>query len=362
MGRLSRYLLRLFAADTLVLLAVAAILLFLYRTLRLFDGIAAKGEGLLTLIGQSALGMPEILPVFTSVCIGAGLGRTLRSLQSTGELQIIHSSRLSGTLARAVFNYALLATLVVLLISHVVEPICSRLSNEWSARITADFVGRSLVPHKFVDVADGVTLVIGSRDRNGTIGDFFADDRRSPETRRTYIAKTAEILQDDKGYVLQLRNGVVQYMTAEKELSTISFDRYDLAVDRLTGETEVKDTAALSTSFSLISSWLNTGEWPSGAVKELAQRSYEGLRVLAICLFTAAIAAFPSGARRRFRFPIELTVLAASVVERVVTSNTPLRGLISEATGSLVLLLIGAVILVARLRGLRPVRSQRATA
>ena len=362
MGRLSRYLLRLFAADTLVLLAVAAILLFLYRTLRLFDGIAAKGEGLLTLIGQSALGMPEILPVFASVCIGAGLGRTLRSLQSTGELQIIHSSRLSGTLSRAVFYYALLAALAVLVISHVIEPISSRLSSEWSARITADFVGRSLVPHKFVEVTDGVTLVIGSRDRDGAVGDFFADDRRSPETRRTYISKSAEISQDEQGYVLQLRDGVVQYMTAEGELSTISFDRYDLAVDRLTGETEVKDTVALTTSIDFFLSWLNTGQWPSGAVKELAQRSFEGLRVLAICLLTAAIGAFPSGARRRFRFPIELTVLAASIAERVITSNAPVRGLISEATGSLVLLLIGAIILIVRLRGFRPVHSRRAVA
>lgn len=362
MGRLGSYLLRLFAADALALVSVAAVLLFLFQTLRLFDGIAAKGQGLMTLLGQSALGMPEVLLIFTYICLGIGLGRALRNLQASGELQIIHSSRLTGTLMRSVFNYALLGALAVLVIAHVVDPLTKRISNDWSARITADFVGRSLVPHQFTEVTDGVTLVIGSRDRNGVIGDFFADDRRSPETRRTYIANTAEISQDDQGYVLQLRSGVVQYMTSDKEFSTISFDRYDLAVDRLTGNTEVRDTVGQTTSVDLVSGWLATGEWASGAVRSLAQRSFEGLRVLAICLIAAALAAFPSGARRRFRVPIELTVLGVAIVERGITSYAPVRGLISDATGALVLLIVAVIILAVRLRVFRPVRRRSAHA
>ena len=88
MKRLSLYLARLFAVDAIALFAVAVFLLFLIQCLRIFDVVSVKGQSILTLLGQALLTMPSLAVVFLYVCVGIGLGRALRNIQSNQELHI----------------------------------------------------------------------------------------------------------------------------------------------------------------------------------------------------------------------------------------------------------------------------------
>lgn len=353
MARLSRYLLKLFSAEALALFGVAALLLFLIQCLRLFDVVSDKGQSLVTLLGQAMLGMPGLGLVFLYVCLGIGLGRTLRNLQGTSELQVIHASGLVGALLRAIGLYALGGAAILLLLAHILDPLSVRTASSWTASIAADLVTRSMIPHKFTDVVPGVSMVIGSRDNRGNITDFFADDHRG-ETRRTYFARSAIIAQDEEGYVLRLSQGALQYMNADHRFSQISFDRYDLALDRLTGPSEVRDGIGNSTSLDLIATALSSGD--PEVIRTLIKRTGEAFRVIALCLFVTALAAFPTGKRRRFEVPIELAVLGAAFVERAVTSYLPGSGWLQLGTGSILLALAALVILAVRLRVFSPAR------
>ncbi len=352
MGRLSRYLLRLFFSEAMALFVVAAFLLFLIQCLRLFDVVSNKGQSLLTLLGQAALGMPSLGIVFLYVCLGIGLGRALRNLQGTSELGIIHASALLPALLRAIGAYALGGALVVLFLAHIVDPASQKSSNNWAASIAADLVSRSMVPHKFTDLVTGVSMVIGARDFAGNISDFFADDTRDTEQRRTYFAKKAIIVHDDQGYILRMRDGAVQYLTNDKRFSQISFDQYDLSLDSLTDPDEVKDPMAQTTSLDILAH----GNFTRAAVKALLKRTGEGLRVIAICLLVALLAAFPTGQRRRTEIPIELVVLGVAFIERGVTSYVPGPGILGVASGSVLLIAITTIALLFRLRVFRPVR------
>src|SRR5689334_21282880 len=121
MSRLTRYLLKLFSVEAMALFVVATSLLFLIQLLRLFDSIAARGQGLLTLLGQALLGIPSIGIAFLYICLGIGLGRALRNMQGSSELAIIHSSQLLGGLLRAIVAYIGFGVLALLLIAHIVE-------------------------------------------------------------------------------------------------------------------------------------------------------------------------------------------------------------------------------------------------
>ena len=213
MTRLAAYLVRIFSADALALFGVASLLLFLVQCLRSFDVVTVKGQDFLTLVGQSLLSMPTLAIAFTHVCIGIGLARGLRSLQLSQELHIIHASRRTRALFGAIATYTLACTAIIFVLVHVLEPATKRYFNTWAASVAADLVSRTLTPNRFVEFAPGVTLVIGSRGFNGEIGTFFADDRRSAGVRRTYIAQSASVSSDDQGYVIQLRDGSVQYMS-----------------------------------------------------------------------------------------------------------------------------------------------------
>ncbi len=350
MTRLSGYLVRLFSAEALALFGIASLLLFLAQALRSFDVIAVKGQDLLTLVGQSLLTMPTLSIAFAHVCIGIGLARGLRTLQQSQELHIIHSSRRLRALFGAITAYALGGMLVVLTLTHLLEPTTRRHYDAWAASVAADLVSRTLTPHRFVQVTPGVMLVIGSRGLNGELGSFFADDRRNPGMRQTYRAESATVAADGDGYVIRLVDGSIQYMSGDRQFSEISFTRYDLAVERLTGVTGGSGLAGVD-SITLIAGAIARGGIDAGTAQQLGARTGEGLRVLALCMIVAAIAAFPNGRRGNREFPLELTVLGIAFLERAITGylDLPVFGL---PTGSL--FIVAAAVLVFAVRLARP--------
>jgi len=343
MTRLSRYLLRLFVSETTALFGVATFLLFLVQCLKLFDIVTVRGQSLWTLIGQALLGMPGLVLVFLYVCLGIGLGRALRGLQDRNELQIIHASALLPSLLRSIAVYGVAGTLLTLGFAHVFEPLSVRASNDWSASIAADLVSRSMIPRRFTKVTDGVSMIIGSRDAEGRITDFFADDDRGG-LHRTYFADSAIITRDEQGFVLRMRSGGMQQMTEDKRFSEISFASYDLALDQLTGDTTPGNRLAQTPSLDLLGAPLD-----AAAQRALVNRSNEALRVVAMVLFVAALAAFPTGRRGGPRVPIELAVMGAVIVERGVASYLPAPAPWGGVSGSLLLGTVGLVVLLARL-------------
>jgi lipopolysaccharide export system permease protein len=344
------------------LFIVAGFLLFLIQCLRLFDLVADRGQSIFTLIGQAALGMPSLGIVVLYVCLGIGLGRALRNLQDRSELQVIHASALVAPLFRSVIAYAVAGAAVLLFLSHIVDPLSVRTTRSWSESIAADLVSRSMIPHRFTEVVDGVTMIIGSRNAAGEITDFFADDTRDPDLRRTYFAKNAVITRDEQGFILRMRDGATQQLTPEQRMSQISFARYDLALDQLTGQMEEGDSIARLSSIDIVGAALSSGELGPAERQALVKRSTDSLRVLAMCLFVAALALFPRGNRTGGRVPIEIVVLGAAFLERGVGTVLPAPEPIGQLSGPLLLLAVALIVLAVRFRLGVPVPLRRQTA
>ncbi len=354
MTRLGNYLFRLFAAEAAALFGVALTILYLVQLLRIVEVGAVRDRGLGTLFWQTILGLPPLSIAFLYVCLAIGLARALRAMQASRELHIIHVSQRLSVLIGTILGYAAIGTLMVLLLAHVIEPLASRENNQIKAQAAADLVGHSLVPNRFAELGDGVTITVGGRGANGEITSFFADDRREADTRRTYIADTALITADELGYVLQLEDGTIQYRTADGQFSEISFERYDIALERLTGDEDTGERRGDQSTYGMIMRGLTEGDWPAESLRRMAERTADGFRVLALCLFVAAISAFPSGRRKEPVLPVEITVLGAVLFERAVTSYAPVAGWARETTGVIALIVISVAILIYRLRVFAP--------
>lgn len=355
MSRLSRYLFALFTVQAGALFGLAAVLIFLVQCLRIADATAVRGQGLGVIMLQALLAMPSMAVSFLFVCVAIGMARGLTGLSETRELHIIHASGRLGGLVGAMVGFALAGAVIALTLTHAVEPLTQRAGALIQARIAADIVGRSLVPQRFAEVAEGVTITVGERGPNGEITGFFADDRRDPAARRTYMADSALIASDGEDYVMQLSNGAIQFRNADGQFSEISFGRYDIEMTRLTGAIDDTRTRRQTTSWTLVTEALAEGEITPAVTRQLIDRTVEGLRVLALCAVVAAIAAFPTGSRRRGLIPIELIVFAIAFAERGITSLLPTRGLLSAANGSIAMLAVAVIVLVFRLRLLSPV-------
>jgi lipopolysaccharide export system permease protein len=318
--------------------------------LRSFDVVAVKGQGLWTLATQALLTMPPLINTFFYVCVGIGMARALQALQANKELHIVHTSYGLRSLWAATAAVAVAGMTTILLISNFVEPAANRRLNLLSASIAADLVSATLKPKRFTQVTPGVILLIGGRSGDGEIQEFFADDRRDPLTRRTYVAESARVSTDGENYIIQLRDGTLQYTEANGRFSEISFARYDINVDLLTQEGYAGDPIFETNSVSLVQNAFASGEWPPRLVDLLFTRMIEGLRVIGICLAVLAMAGFPSGRRSRIAVPLEAVVLLLAFVERGISAYSPL----GPSTGAMVMIAVSVLVLVQRTWPRRP--------
>ncbi|MBU1304146.1 MAG: LptF/LptG family permease [Alphaproteobacteria bacterium] len=341
MKRLTTYLARMFIADAMILFAVVCFLLWLVNCLRSFDVISVKGQGLLTLALQGVLTLPPLAISFFYVCIGIGLARALQTLQANRELHIIHSSGGLRSLWGATTMVAGIGVVGVLLLSNFIEPFANRQLNQLNASVAADLVSSTLKPQKFTQVTPGVVMLIGGRAADGEITEFFADDRRDPKTRRTYVAKTARVSSDGTNYVLELRDGSLQNTEPSGRFSEITFARYDVGVDQFSQSIAESDPMYRTDSLTLIVQALSQDGWTGPVVELLSNRAAEGLRVIGICILVLGMTGFPSGRRSRLNIPFEAVVLLIAFSERGLSAYSPM----GAATGALMMIGVGAIVL-----------------
>lgn len=346
MKKLTAYLARLFVTDALILFGVVCLLLWLVNCLRSFDVIAIKGQSIVVLAVQALYTMPPLAIAFFYVCVGIGLARALQALQANKELHIIHTSYGLGSLWRATAAVAGGGVICVLLLSNFVEPYAYRQLSALNASVAADLVSSTLRPGRFTQATPGVVLLIGGRSADGEIRDFFADDRRDPAMRRTYVAETARVASTGQNYVLELRNGSLQYSSSEGRFSEVTFARYDVNVDQLAQPLGLTDPLLERDSLSLISEAVATGEWPQPMLMLLANRAAEGLRVIGMAMVVLALMGFPSGRRTRIPVPMEAGVLLIAFGERGLSAYSPL----GTATGALILVVVAGIALLIRVR------------
>lgn len=351
MRRLTTYLARLFATDALVLFGIVCFLLWMVNCLRQFEVVSVKGQGVGTLAVQALYTMPPLALAFFYICVGIGLVRALTALQASRELHIIHTSRGLGGLWRAAALVIGVGAIAAMMFSHWLEPLANRKVNELSASIAADLVSSTLRPGRFTQVTPGVVLLIGGRQAGGEIIDFFADDRRSPDSRRTYIASSARVSSDGENYVLELRNGTLQYVQPDGGYSEVRFTRYDISVGSLSQPFAFGDSLAERDSFSILSEAIANESIEQPAMQRLLDRTAEALRVIGLGLFTLALGAFPSGKRARIPLPLEAIVLLVGFTERGIGTYSPL----GVGTGAVLLIIVSSLVLAYRLWPRRPI-------
>jgi lipopolysaccharide export system permease protein len=344
MRRLTAYLSRLFVTDALVLFGVVCILLWLVNCLRSFDVVAVKGQSVFTLAVQALYTMPQLGISFFYVCVGIGLTRAMQSLQTNKELHIIHTSYGLGSLWRATAVVTGAGVIAVLFLSNFVEPLANKRLNILNSTVAADLVSSTLKPGRFTQATPGVILLIGGRAEDGEISEFFADDRRDAQTRRTYIAETARVSADGDKFILELQNGSLQNAGSDGRFSEIVFDRYDVGVDKFTQAFASTDRRQQMNSFELVAEAISTGVWDQPLLMMLLNRSAEGLRVIGMCMLVLALMGFPSGKRARVPLPMEAVVLLIAFAERGASAYSPL----GTATGALAMIVVAAVILFQR--------------
>jgi len=323
MSRLARYIILQSAQGAISLFLVATFLVWMTQMLRIFDLVTAKGQDMITLAGQAFLTTAPLALQIIYICVGIGMARAFRSLQLSHELHIIHISKRTTAIWSGVTLFALLGALVALLFANFLEPAAKRTATAWSAQIAVDLLGRTLTPKRFTEVSKGLVLYIGGRSKDGTIQNFFANDSRNPDFRRTYSAKTALIIAGKDGFQISLSNGRFQIIPKDGKYSEVAFSRYDLGINDLIKDPKPQNPKDNRDTWEIVRQAIAAGKITPSVANQLSQRMAEGVRVIGISMLIASLVAFPNARRRRELIPSELGVLALAFAERFLSNGAP---------------------------------------
>ena len=81
-----------------------------------------------------------------------------------------------------------------------------------------------------------MTIHIRERRANGQLAGIFLDDRRNRAERITVLAEAGELLDNDKGTFLILKNGVLQrHALDQRDPAMVVFDRYAFDLSQFAG-------------------------------------------------------------------------------------------------------------------------------
>jgi lipopolysaccharide export system permease protein len=181
--------------------------------------------------------------VIAPIALLIAVAHVLNKLSTDSEIIVMNAAGMSPWLVfRAFMTVALVVSLMVAVIGTYFAPKGLRMLRDWLTEVRANVVSNIVQPGRFTSIENGVTIRIRERRPNGQLAGIFLDDRRNPAERITVTAELGEVIDNDKGTFLVLKDGVLQRHAADqRDPAMVVFDRnaFDLS-QFASGPQEVK--------------------------------------------------------------------------------------------------------------------------
>jgi lipopolysaccharide export system permease protein len=233
MGSISRYIFRTtFSAFLVVLVSLTAVI-WVTQALHDFDLVTSQGQTILVFMGITGLIIPLLVLVIAPIALLIAVAHVLNKLSTDSEIIVMNAAGMSPwVLFRAFMTVALVVSLIVAAISAYFAPKGLRMLRDWLTEVRANVVSNIVQPGRFTSIENGVTIHIRERRPNGQLAGIFLDDRRNAAERITVMAELGEVIDNDKGTFLVLKNGLLQRHAADqRDPAMVVFDRnaFDLS-------------------------------------------------------------------------------------------------------------------------------------
>jgi lipopolysaccharide export system permease protein len=228
MGSIGWYIFRTtFGAFGLILGSLTAVI-WVTQALRDIDLITGQGQTILTFLGITSLAIPLLVLIIAPIALVIAVAHVLNKLSTDSELIVMNAAGMSPWhVFRAFLAVGAVVSVMVIVISAWLAPLCMRELRHRAAEARADLVANIVQAGRFNSMEHGLTFHIRERRSNGQLMGIFVDDRRDPKERATFLAEQGDILRNERGTYLVMSNGSVQrYEKSENDPTIVLFDRY----------------------------------------------------------------------------------------------------------------------------------------
>ena len=228
----SRYifaqLLRTTCAVTLVIIGIV----WLFQTIRLLEMVISQGAAFSDFLLMSFAVIPLWLTIALPIGAFVAVNWVFHRILNDRELTVMQAIGLSPMqIARAPIALGALVSATMLANSIFILPTSFGVYKEQQFKIRNSIPAIFLQDNVFVDVVDGMTMLIDRHGSNGIASDVFIHDTRNEGKIVTVLAETGQFIKTNGAPSLVLQNGQRVELTDDTNNSAmLYFDSHTMSI------------------------------------------------------------------------------------------------------------------------------------
>lgn len=235
MDLFSRYLFRQLTGSFLLVLVTLTTIIWLASTLTKLDLLLTQGQSLLMLLKMTALALPTLVAVIAPIALLIAGIYTLDQLNSDSEIIVMSTSGARvWRFAAPCIALAVIVSLCILVLNLAVTPTSLRQLRTYINQVRTDLISQVLQPGRFTAAEKGLTFHIRDRALNGELVGLVIHDSRKKDLTMTYLANRAQIVSNEEGSYLVMKDGYIHRQETakkdkdkeKKDVQIVAFEQY----------------------------------------------------------------------------------------------------------------------------------------
>lgn len=236
MDLFGRYLFRQLAGSFLLILITLTTIIWLASALAKLDLLTTQGQTLATMLKMTTLALPALVAIIAPNALLVASLYTFDRLN--GDSEVIVMSAAGAKIWHFAAPCLLLGGIVtacLLVMNLLVTPASLRLLRSYIDQVRTDLIAQVLQPGRFSAPEPGLTFHIRDRSPNGELIGLVVHDTRTKEQKMTYLANRGQIITNDQGSYLVMKDGHIHRQEAtdkkgnpkdEGEVKIVAFEQY----------------------------------------------------------------------------------------------------------------------------------------
>lgn len=236
MGIAERYILNRVVLITLTTLVSLVTIVLITQVLIFVNVVTNSGEAIRTFMTMAAMLVPMVTGIVLPFALVIGVSNALNQMHADSEIVVLEGAGVSRSVAiKPVMMLAVVASLLSLFNSLVIEPAANRQLRDIITQVRTDMIGMAVRSEAFLRLDDNLYLQIGGQLPGGTFESIFISDLRDPESELLYYAQRGSITDFGDTKLLVLQDGEVHRSNARTgEVSIISYAAYAIDLTQFT--------------------------------------------------------------------------------------------------------------------------------
>ena len=221
-------------------------LIWLVLSLKFIEYVTTNGLAFKDFIIMTSLLLPTVIPALTPLTLSLACIFIYNKLSNDNELIIIKSSGFSTfKILKPAILLSLIIALFNLFLNLYFSPLSKSIFKENQKNLREDIARIAFKEGSFSNLFQDITIYIEKIIDENNYEYVFVYDNRNKNNPATFIAKQAELVQNDNLNQVILKNGNRQVVDKKNsQLSIIKFDEYGVNLDLLLknkNETRIKE-------------------------------------------------------------------------------------------------------------------------